>query len=312
VHQGLPAISVVVPNYNYAEHMPKRLSSIFLQTQPVKEILVLDDCSTDDSLTVIPAVAKEWGRHIRLLPNRTNSGSVFKQWRKAADTASGEFLWIAEADDLCAPQFLAEVVPLMRNDRSVKFTFSDSSAIDAKGAPMWSSYKSYYASVAPNALSRTAVFEGEDFARRFLSVKNLILNVSAVLWRREALLEAMNSCEADLRTYKMAGDWRLYLQALSGVGARVGYCAEPLNTHRRHGQSVTHALNPDKHIAEIATCHAFADSAFKLSPESKRAQRTYLREVRQQLGAISNGKRSAQTTAKYGTELFSKHPKRRK
>jgi glycosyltransferase involved in cell wall biosynthesis len=291
VHQDLPAISVVVPNYNYAEHMPKRLSSIFLQTQPVKEILVFDDCSTDDSLTVIPAVAKEWGRHIRLLPNQRNSGSVFKQWRKAADAASGEFLWIAEADDLCAPHFLAEVVSLMRNDRSVKFSFSDSSTIDAKGAPMWSSYKSYYASVASNALSRTVIFEGEDFARRFLSVKNLILNVSAVLWRREALLEAMNSCEADLRNYKMAGDWRLYLQALSGIGARVGYCAEPLNTHRRHGQSVTHALNADKHIAEIAGCHAFADSAFKLSLDSKRAQGTYLREVRQQLGATSQRKR---------------------
>jgi glycosyltransferase involved in cell wall biosynthesis len=287
-HGELPAISAVVPNFNYAEHMPKRLSSIFLQTQPIKEIVVLDDCSHDNSLEVIAAVAAEWGRHIRLLPNETNSGSVFKQWRKAAETATSEFLWIAEADDLCAPTFLADVVALMRHDASVQFAFSDSGAIDAAGAPLWPSYKSYYATVAPAALSRTGTFEADDFVQRFLSVKNLILNVSAVVWRREALLAAMNDCEVELRSYKMAGDWRLYLQALSGKGSRVGYCSEALNTHRRHAGSVTHALDAERHVAEIAACHAFAGTAFNLSPEIKRSQSHYLQEVRLQLGATSD------------------------
>jgi hypothetical protein len=286
VHRGPPAISVAVPNYNYADHMPTRLTSIFLQTQPVKEVLVLDDCSSDSSLDVIPALAKDWGRHIRLLPNETNSGSVFKQWRKAAESATGEFLWIAEADDYCMPKFLTSVVSLMRYDASVQFAFSDSGAIDAQGASLWPSYKSYYATVAPDALSSTGIFEGRDFVERFLSVKNLILNVSAVVWRREALLDAIRACEADLNNYKMAGDWRLYLQVLSASGAQVGYCADPLNTHRRHAQSVTHALDAGKHIEEIAACHAFANFKFKLSSEIKRAQVTYLQEVRQQLRPI--------------------------
>jgi len=286
-HPDLPSISVVVPNFNYAAHMPKRLSSIFLQTQPVKEIIVLDDCSTDNSLEVIPAVASEWGRQIHLLPNLTNSGSVFKQWRKAAETATSEFLWIAEADDLSSPKFLAEVVALLRHDPSVKFAFSDSSTIDAEGAAMWPSYKGYYASVAPDALSRTGIFEANEFVRKYLSVKNLILNVSAVVWRRQALLEAMNACESDLMTYKMAGDWRLYLQALAPVDARVGYCADPLNTHRRHAASVTHALDADKHVAEIASCQTFAKSAFQLSQEITESQATYLREVTAQLGAAT-------------------------
>jgi hypothetical protein len=150
---------------------------------------------------------------------------------------------------------------------------------------LWPSYKSYYATVAPEALSRTGVFEADDFVQRFLSVKNLILNVSAVVWRRRALLQAMDDCEVELRSYKMAGDWRLYLQALSGKGARVGYCSEALNTHRRHAGSVTHALNADQHVAEIAACHTFAGAAFDLSPEIKKSQSDYLREVRSQLGA---------------------------
>jgi hypothetical protein len=295
VHPELPAVSVAVPNFNYAAHMPKRLSSIFLQTQPVKEILVLDDCSRDNSLEVIPAVAAEWRRHIRLLPNQTNSGSVFKQWRKAAESASSEFLWIAEADDLCAPQFLAEVVALMRHDPLVQFAFSDSASIDAVGAPLSESYKSYYATVEPDALTRTAIFEAKEFVQRFLSIKNLILNVSAVVWRRRALLWAIDVCEAQLASYRMAGDWHLYLQVLTGKGARVGYCSEPLNTHRRHAASVTHTLDADRHVAEIAACHAFTRSAFDLPPAIKEAQTIYLNEVSTQLGA-TRGQSSSEPT----------------
>jgi glycosyltransferase involved in cell wall biosynthesis len=285
VHRELPAISVAVPNYNYARHMPKRLSSVFLQTQPVKEILVLDDCSTDDSLKAIPAVAAEWGRHIRLIANRSNSGSVFRQWRKAAQMATGEFLWIAEADDYCAPGFLTEVVSMMRHDPSVQFAFCDSSAVDSDDQPLSASYKSYYATVAADALARTQVFDGAEFVRRFLSVKNLILNVSAVLWRRDALLSAMDACETDLYNYRMAGDWRLYLQALCLQDARVAYCAEPLNTHRRHARSVTHAMDVRKHVSEIDACHAFVASQFHLQPQIKKAQAAYLAEVQKQLGA---------------------------
>jgi glycosyltransferase involved in cell wall biosynthesis len=284
-HSQLAGVSVAVPNFNYAAHMPQRLGSIFLQTAPVREVLVLDDCSSDDSLKVIPSIATEWHRQIRVLPNEVNSGSVFKQWRKAALTAVSEFLWIAEADDLCAPTFLTSVVALLQHDPQVKFAFCDSSAIDGAGKPLWPSYKPYYSTVAPDALSRTAVFEAGEFVHRFLSVKNLILNVSAVVWRREALLDAMDECKQDLSKYKMAGDWRLYLQALSGTGARVGYCAEPLNVHRRHAASVTHALDAKTHTAEIAACHAYASSTFKLPVEIRKLQAAYLQEVKAQLGA---------------------------
>jgi glycosyltransferase involved in cell wall biosynthesis len=282
-HPRLPAISVAIPNYNYASHIPARLSSVFLQTHPVQEVLVLDDCSTDDSLNVIRTVAREWKREIRLAPNQANSGSVFRQWRKAAQSASGEFLWIAEADDLCAPIFLSKMIALMQHDPAVRFAFSDSRAIDAEGVSIWASYKAYYATVSPNALARTEIFDANDFVARFLSVKNLILNVSAVVWRREALLAAIAACGDDLYDLKAAGDWRLYLEALAVEGSEVAYCAEPLNTHRRHAGSVTHALNSEKHLDEIAACQAFVRSAFRVGGDCEAAQRSYLREVRKQL-----------------------------
>ena len=282
---GLPSVSVAVPNYNYARHLPLRLGSVFGQSHPVHEVIVLDDASTDNSAKVIPAVAAEWNREIRFIPNQTNSGSVFAQWRRAAELATGEFLWLAEADDASERDFLTRTLALLSSDPAIQFAFTDSRTIDADGAPQWASYKPYYGSVVPGALTQTEVFEAADFVQRLLSVKNLILNVSSVVWRREALLRALAACETDLAGFRMAGDWRLYLEALTLPGAKVAYEAEALNVHRRHATSVTHALDADRHVAEIVRCHEFARLAFGLPEPVCAGQAAYVAEVAEQLGA---------------------------
>ena len=191
------------------------------------------------------------GGEIQFIPNEANSGSVFAQWRRAAELASGEFVWLAEADDASEPDFLARALALLSGDPAIQFAFTDSRTIDVDGEPQWPSYKPYYSTVAPGALTETEVFEAKDFVQRFLSVKNLILNVSAVVWRRDALLRALEACEPELKDFRMAGDWRLYLEALSLPEAKVAYEAESLNVHRRHTASVTHALEAERHVQEI-------------------------------------------------------------
>jgi glycosyltransferase involved in cell wall biosynthesis len=297
---GLPSVSVAVPNYNYARHLRLRLGSIFAQSHPVHEIIVLDDASTDDSVTVIPALAAEWNREIRFVPAETNSGSVFTQWRRAAELATGEFLWLAEADDAAEPDFLTRALALLSCDPAIQFAFTDSRTIDADGAPQWASYKAYYSTVASGALTETEVFEAKDFVQRFLSVKNLILNASAVVWRRDALLRALEMCEPELNGFRMAGDWRLYLEALSLPGAKVGYEAEPLNVHRRHATSVTHALDADRHVQEIARCHEVARQEFGLPEPVRASQAAYVEEVSGQLGAGVKPRKVERRAAKKG------------
>ena len=182
-----PQVSVVVPSYNYARYADARLGTIFAQTLPVREVLVLDDASTDDSPAAYAATAQTWGRAINLVVNRKNSGSVFAQWHKAIELAQGEFLWIAEADDEADPVFLERLAHALQQDPHIAFAFCDSRSIDEAGEPVWPSYREYYASFGPGTLTQDEVFEGADFVRRYLAVKNIILNVSGVLWRRSAL-----------------------------------------------------------------------------------------------------------------------------
>ena len=279
----LPTVSVAVPNYNYAHCLGERLDTIFDQTHPVDEILVLDDASTDSSVDVIMEVAESRQRDLALIINEENSGSVFAQWTKAAEMASGEFLWIAEADDQSDPQFLSRLVGIMKADPDIALAFSDSRSIDAEGREVYASYKPYYASIEPEALSRSEVFNGSDFIARYLAVKNTILNVSSVIWRREALLAALEACRDELKDFRMAGDWRLYLQALVPAGAKIAYVADPLNVHRRHAESVTHSLKAEKHVAEIAAMHAAIRGAVKLPKKQALAQAAYVDEVTRQL-----------------------------
>jgi hypothetical protein len=197
--------------------------------------------------------------------------------------ASGEFLWIAEADDLSESQFLSRLIAMMKADPAIAFAFSDSRSIDAEGKEVYASYKPYYATIEPGALSRTAVFDGSDFATRYLGVKNTILNVSSVVWRRKVLLAALQSCRDELASFRMAGDWRLYLEALAAPGAKVAYVSDPLNVHRRHAESVTHSLKAEKHLSEIASMHRVAGELFRLPRKQADGQATYLEEVTRQL-----------------------------
>ncbi len=129
----------------------------------------------------------------------------------------------------------------------------------------------------------TEVFEGQEFLRRFLSVKNTILNVSSVVWRRKSLLRCLEACRSELSQFRMAADWRLYLECLSAPGAKIAYVADPLNVHRRHAQSVTHSLNADKHVDEIGRMHRVARQRLGNAESLAKQQDAYLEEVRRQL-----------------------------
>jgi glycosyltransferase involved in cell wall biosynthesis len=283
----LARISVAIPSFNYAHYMPGRLQSIFQQSHPVREILVLDDCSHDDSVSVAESVAGNAGREVRVIVNERNSGSVFVQWRRAAELAQGDFVWIAEADDLSDPEFLAKTAALFGNDPHMVMAFSDSRTVDAEGVQQWNSYKTYYGTVESGGLATSEIFSGVDFVQRFLAVKNLILNVSSVVWRRDALRAALETCRNELTEFRMAGDWLLYLTALSEPGATIGYEAQPLNVHRRHATSVTHALKAERHVREIESCHRSARRMFGLSAGTLAAQAAYVEEVAEKLGVSS-------------------------
>lgn len=257
-----PRVSVIVPSYNYAHYMEARLSSIFNQTAPVFEIIVLDDCSKDSAADVARSVAHEHLRSVEVIENERNSGNVFRQWKKGLDLARGDYIWIAEADDVANPRFLERAVDALNRHPDAVFAFSDSHALDADGALMYESYKGYYSALGDHGLEKDAVYPTREFLRRFLGARNLVLNASAVVWRTDRLRRAFETLKDEAFKYTCAGDWRVYIEGALQDG-EILYIADPLNGHRRHDDSVTHALKKDAHLKEIQNIHAVLRRTFK-------------------------------------------------
>lgn len=281
---ALLEVSVVVPTYQYAHYLPGRLRSIFDQTHPVAEIIVLDDASTDDSEAVVRQAARDGGRRVQWMGSRVNGGSVFRQWRRAALLARSDWLWIAEADDLAEPGFLAALAAAVQAAPETVLAFSDSAAIDADGRTIWPDYQGYYRQSGAPLLAEDFSGAAPDLLRGCLAERNLIVNASAVLWRRSALIAALDRCEAELDSFTMAGDWRLYAELLSAGGGGA-YVAKALNRHRRHDRSVTHCLPPDRHLAEVERMHRHMRGLLGTQPGLVQGQRRALEAARLALRA---------------------------
>lgn len=279
-----PRLSVVVLSYNYAHYLAARLVSIFTQKIPVLEIIVLDDASTDDSLDVARRISAEWQREITVVPAQTNSGSVFMQWQRAVEIARGDWIWIAEADDLSEPGHMARLFDAIKESPSTVMAFSDSRAINETGATVMPDYKSYYHDAAAGRLSRDGHHRGPDFVQDCLAQRNLIMNVSSAVFARTALAEAMARCADDLSALSVAGDWRLYLELLSQPGAELAYIAEPLNLHRRHNTSATHRLHHERHFTEIVRVQNLIADRFGHAATLIDKQHQYRRQLINQFG----------------------------
>ena len=118
-------VSVIVPNYNYAEYLAERIKSLSDHNYPIYGIIILDDASTDDSVPVINKIISTLDIDCQLIENKSNSGNTFAQWLKGVEISQGDYVWIAEADDLSVPGFLDEVLQPFR-DPSVVMSYCQS------------------------------------------------------------------------------------------------------------------------------------------------------------------------------------------
>jgi hypothetical protein len=278
---GLEKVSVVVPNFNYATHLPERLASIFNQDYPIYELLILDDCSSDHSVAVIQELLTAAGRNANLVLNTENSGSVFKQWEKGTALAKGDTLWIAEADDSCTSDFLRDLTGAL--NEHTKVAFCDSCQVDSDGKKLGDSYVFYFKDLPGNPMDDSFSMAGPEFVRTTLAIKNVIMNVSSVLFDRTALLELFDEHGETVRSFKVAGDWFIYTTLLSHPDVQVAYLHKSNNTHRRHAASVTHALARQRHLDEIAHLQRIAADRVEVPAEISAAAAKYLRDVTGQL-----------------------------
>ncbi len=226
-----PLVTAIVPNFNHARFLQKRLDCILNQTYENLEVLILDDCSTDDSRTVIADYAARYPQ-IRTILNTVNSGGVFKQWRKGIESAAGEVIWICESDDFCELDFLEHCVrPLV--DESVMVAFGRIQFSDAVGN-MSPGLDEYRERAAAGIWSQSFKRPAHQFFRGGFGKSNLIPNVGGCVFRNQSIPEEVWD---ELVSYKICGDW--YLYSILAGGGQMAYAPDAVAYFRQHGKNTS-------------------------------------------------------------------------
>ncbi len=280
---GLHRISVVVPNYNYGQYIRERLQSIINQSYPVYEIIVLDDASTDKSLEIIQDNLKFQPIDYRIIGNRENSGSVFKQWKKGVDLAQGTHIWLAEADDSCSDEFLDEATRGFNNP-GVILSYCESKQVDKNGIIMADNYHEYVADIDTRHWQSSFVKDGAEEIAEALSVKNTIPNVSGVVFERSCLKTVLRKHIELIQTYRVAGDWLTYVLVLKC--GKIAFSPLPLNFHRRHQEGVTIGSFNQEQLNEIKQMQTFIADNFDVPKEKSELAEKYIIRLKRQFGLM--------------------------
>jgi len=129
----MPLVSVVTPAWNAAGFVEETIRSVQAQTMPDWEMLVVDDCSTDDTAAVVERLAADDPR-VRLVRQPRNAGPAMAR-QAALDRAGGRFVAFLDSDDLWLPHKLERQIAFAQAMRAA-LSYTAFRRIGETGSPV--------------------------------------------------------------------------------------------------------------------------------------------------------------------------------
>lgn len=225
-------VSVIIPNFNHEDFLKERIETILSQTYQDFEIIILDDCSLDNSRSVIEKISSN-NKVSKVIFKDVNSKSPFGLWEEGISNSSGELIWIAESDDFCELNFL-EVLVKYFDDPTVCLAYSSSDYFinnlklfkPLTWLDSFSIWKSEF------------VLCGHYILQNYGIYRCTVLNVSSAIFKKDSLNEIIIP-----KQFKYAGDWYFWNQLF--IKGKVAYSPKILNHIRVHSNSATNESNSD-------------------------------------------------------------------
>lgn len=120
-----PVISVAMATYNGQKYIKEQLDSIISQSYPVSEIIIVDDCSSDSTYSLLCEYS-EVNSKIKIIQNEFNLG-VVKTFEKALMSCRGDFIAVSDQDDVWLPNKIEELVAQIEDNYLL---YSDAVVVD--------------------------------------------------------------------------------------------------------------------------------------------------------------------------------------
>ncbi len=302
-----PLVTILVPNYNHAPYLRQRLDSIFAQTWTNFEVILMDDCSTDESREILEEYAARYSDKTRTIFNTENSGGAFYQWEKGLRAAKGDLIWVAESDDWCSANLLETLVPFFANP-AVQLAYAPSYFMNQDGTQQVWSMAEYLSELGPERWSRPFVMTAPQIVREAFAEKNIIPNASSAVFRRHDRLEAM---EIEVwRGMRTCGDWVFYLNQIRG--GLLAYSPDAQNYYRQHpnNTSVT-SFSKDSYYIEHETAAKTVQRHYSVEPNifQRQYQRLVLHWTRHRTGFAQDAFDTCYSLARIQNEADKRKPK---
>ena len=228
----MPKVSIVIPTYNAGKYLIETLDSIFRQSFDDFEIVLIDDCSTDDTEVKVRGVEDDRVRYMKL---EANHGGPSYPRNVGVGKARGEYIAFFDSDDLMLEGKLARSVSFLDREQGVSLVFTDALKINDIGELMPGTLLSRYSDMR-RCLIETGqqgeyMMRSED-AFRCLFFENYIPTSSVVV--RKALLNKFGQFDDDL----LNGDDRdMWFRVARN--SDIGFIDYPLHKYRVREGSVS-------------------------------------------------------------------------
>jgi len=125
-------VSIIMPSYNTARFIGETINSVLSQTYTNWELIIVDDCSTDNTDEVVGSFLSD--ERIRYLKNEKNSGAAVSR-NYALREAKGKWIAFLDSDDIWLPEKLEKQIGFM-TDNGYKFSYTNYEEIDENSVPL--------------------------------------------------------------------------------------------------------------------------------------------------------------------------------
>lgn len=213
-----PAVSVLVPTYNYARFLPDGIESVLAQDFSDFELIIVDDCSRDNTAEVVkPFCARD--PRVSFIANESNRGMV-NNWNDCIERARGTYIKFLFGDDkLCHPSALGKMVELLERHPSAVLAASARVVMDENSKPLevWKTLPG-------------GCHKGRDVIAEYLKEngRNLVGEPSSVMFRKRDAARGFNT------KFRQVVDMEMWFHLLER--GDLAYTREPLCGFRVHAR----------------------------------------------------------------------------
>jgi glycosyltransferase involved in cell wall biosynthesis len=247
-----PSVSVAIATYNGEKFIRQQIDSILSQSMPPFEVVISDDCSTDNTLDILAELMAKYPK-LRIIKNKRNLGFV-KNFEQAMRACSGDYIAICDQDDVWLQNKLERLVNAIGENFLVH---SDAALIDEKGEIFCDSFsKASFKNIKPTSITQ-------------LVLNGYVTGCTSMISR-----EFLRSIDQFPETLDFHDRFVGFLAWKQG---KIAYCPEVLTLYRQHGSNVVGAGRLHNGLIRELFKYLISGKLFKPNPDFKNHIRSHFR-----------------------------------